>query len=272
MRFNALAGYPCHSMRTWLGMGLLGLVLGTASPIRAQAALVEDFETTILGSGTLFNTPRFSGSTRALIRPTPDVGRVIAMPSPRSPFWPGSRQVFELQWDYYWDNRARWLRLTTFNTPRRPNPIIDINRPLTFAIYTTAPVRLAIGIRETSVFGPIGSNGGSTGAIEWVSNSGLRTDGQTVDPGGILLTAGQWQTVTFNLPAIPRNQAAPGQVATFAGGDGRLNGPGGYTLEHFAFTGVPGHLGVQIFIDDITQPAVNAQKSPSLIDLLAAIR
>ncbi len=268
----ARPGYPLQSMRMQLGWGLLGLTLGLVNVAPAQAALVEDFETTILGSGTLFNTPRYSGSTRSFIRPTPDVGRVIGMPTPRSPLWPTSRQVCEVQWDFYWDNRARWLRLTTFNTPRRPNPIININRPLTFSIYTTAPVRLAIGIRETSIFGPIGSNGGSTGAIEWVSNSGLRTDGQSVDPGGVLLTAGQWQTVTIDLPSIPRNQIAAGQVAVFAGGDGRLNGPGGYTLEHFAFTGVPGHLGVQVFIDDITQPAVSAQNSPSLIDLLAKIR
>lgn len=225
-------------------------VAGTfALCISASAQVLEDFETAPLGNGTMFNSPTFSGSTSSLLEPSPSVSRVILMPSPRSTIDLNSRQVLEANFEFLWDKSEAWTRLTTFNTARRPNPFVDINKKLRIQLFVNAPVRLALGLREVSGTGAIGANGGTSGSIEWVANSGLNATGK---PGGLLVSAGTWTTVEFDLPSIPRGASAPGQVRNFVG-DGMLNSAGGYTLEHLAISTESGNWTVQMFIDKFEQ-------------------
>lgn len=216
----------------------------------AQAqTVIEDFETANLESSTMFQTPRFSGSTSGLLEDKFNTGRVVRMPSPFSTLPGAGAQCYEAQFEFIWRRPGKWCRLTTFNATGRPNPFVDVTRKLRIDLYVSAPVRLAVGLREVNGVGAIGANGGSAGNIEWVANSGLTgTNGQ---PDGQLLVGGVWQTVEIDLGAIPKGVLAPGQVLNFASGNSILNSPGGYTLEHLAFSGVDQHYSAHVLIDRV---------------------
>lgn len=236
-----------ESMKALLTGSLLMLGVGSA-----LAQTIEDFENALLDAQTMFRAPRYSGSTSAMLETKWSVGRVTRMPRPLSTLSLAGIQVFEAQFEFKWNREDRWCRLTTFNTPGRPNPYVDVTKKLKVDLWVSAPVRLALGLREVPGVGAIGNNGGTTGPIEWVAPSGLVSNGQAFRPGGLLLTGGQWQTVEIDLAAIPKGVAAPGQVASFVG-NGRLDSPGGYVLEHLAFSGEGLHYSVQVMIDRIYQ-------------------
>ncbi|QYK53110.1 MAG: hypothetical protein KF824_12745 [Fimbriimonadaceae bacterium] len=226
----------------------VGVILCFA--LAGAQTIVEDFESAALDSGTMFRVPRYSGSTSGYLETKFNDGRVVRMPSPISTLTGFGNQVFEAQWEFKWNAGFKWMRLTTFNSTGRPNPYIDVNQKLRIDMYVSAPAKLALGLREVGGVGAIGANGGTSGGIEWVANSGLI--GGSL-PGGQDLLPGVWQTVEVNLAAIPKGVLAPGQVSNFASGNSMLNSPGGYTLEHLAFTGVDRHYSLQIFIDRIYQ-------------------
>ncbi len=98
--------------------------------------------------------------------------------------------------------------------------------------------KISIGVRETGSTGSIGSNGGTTGAIEWIN-----LDGQT------LTADGTFQTFTFNFGTDP--------VAYFAGStaggtNGVLDGTRG-VLEHIRITQSSGtSKPINLFVDDVT--------------------
>lgn len=81
---------------------------------------------------------------------------------------------------------------------------------------------VSLGIRETGDLGPIGSEGTTSGSLEWIGASGTASGA----PIGLSLSpSNSWQTVTFN-PA--------GNVTGFTG-DGVLDTATG-TLEHLAIS------------------------------------
>jgi hypothetical protein len=211
--------------------------------------VIEDFESSALESGTMFQTPRFSGSTLGNLETHLNTGFVSRMPRPASSLAGAGNQVFEALFEFHWNRPAKWCRLTTFNAATRPNPYVDVTRKLRIDLWVNVPVKLAVGLREVGGVGAIGANGGTTGSIEWVANSGLGGPGG--QPDGQLLSGGAWQTVEIDLGAIPKGVVAPGQVLNFAGGNSILNSPGGYTLEHLAFSGVDQHYTVHAVIDRI---------------------
>jgi len=84
-------------------------------------------------------------------------------------------------------------------------------------------ILICIGVRETNDTGPLGSPGGTTGAIEWVGASS-QIDGA---PQGVAISPlPQWRTLTFDPVAGP--------VLGFTG-NGVIDVPRG-TLEHLAVT------------------------------------
>lgn len=113
-----------------------------------------------------------------------------------------------------------------------PNPMIDLTKGVGVYIKVlNAPIDLALGIRETGGSGPIGANGGSTGAIEISSV-------QRIAPSP------HWQYVYFDVP---------NETYTSLTGDGKLDGSWG-VLECFMIYQVPGTTGLQtIYIDEIHQ-------------------
>ncbi|MFM9873253.1 MAG: hypothetical protein ACKVQS_07285 [Fimbriimonadaceae bacterium] len=231
-------------MRRWQ----VGLLVIWASAAQAQT-VIEDFESSALDSRVMFQLPRFSGSTSGLLETKFNEGRVVRNPSPFSNLPGAGFQGYEAQFEFVWRRPGKWCRLTTFNSTGRPNPYVDMGQKLRIDLWVNAPVRMAVGLREVGGNGAIGANGGTTGSIEWVANSGLT--GANGQPDGQVLVGGVWQTVEIDLGSIPRGVLAPGQVLNFAGGNSILNSPGGYTLEHLAFSGIDQHYSVHVVIDRV---------------------
>lgn len=84
------------------------------------AVSVEDFEGYVAGTEVVFQEPGFSGSTAANILPggTSGIDNMVASRTPS--------QRIEFQ---FVDNTAtRWVRLTTFNSTNKPNPLIRFDQ------------------------------------------------------------------------------------------------------------------------------------------------
>ncbi len=115
-------------------------------------------------------------------------------------------------------------------------------------------IRLSLGIREnTSLTGPAGEDGGSTGAIEWIipDDPNDAGDGQVVGgvPQGVLINPSpNWQTVTFN----PTGGSV---IKSFNAGNDVLDGTWG-VLEHLAIASAGADTGPYVmYIDNVTSPA-----------------
>lgn len=91
-------------------------------------------------------------------------------------------------------------------------------------------ILISIGIRETNDLGPLGSQGATTGDIEWIGADAV-TNGA---PQGVPFTLwGKWQTIEFDPATDP--------ITAFTG-NGVIDGTTG-TLEHLAVTVNAGSAG-----------------------------
>lgn len=87
--------------------------------------------TTLIGAGfegfaggaeVVFQEPRFSGSTSGQLALLPNLSSVdttVAL---------NGTQSYKVEYEYLDNLPTRWLRLTTFNTPNVPNPMIRIDQ------------------------------------------------------------------------------------------------------------------------------------------------
>lgn len=208
----------------------------------ATAAAFEtgltDFESYGTGVEIMFQEPRFSGSTSALLSNAPNVTLTTAsFPSGQA----GAR-VLNVNWAFTNSAANPWLRLTTSGTGTLPNPVIDFTRWLRFRIWSDRPLRVGLGVRETTNAPgtPIGSNGGTSGGIEWV---GITNSISGQPQPSRQIAASNWTTLEFNLPAEP--------VRNFVNGNGVLSTASGLgTLEHLALVPVAGNLTYNIYLDD----------------------
>ena len=162
-------------------------------------------------------------------------------------------KIGEVAFNFVDSSPNRWLRLTTFGAAGFPNPAVPLTGLLSFDIYSTEPIQVALGIRETGGAGPLGANGGSTGPIEWVGALRTAANGATA-PGGKDVTAGSWQTITFDLTSDP--------VFAFTG-NGVLSGSWG-VLESLAIT-TGGNTDQHIFLDNFQVTAVPEPSSLALM-------
>jgi hypothetical protein len=185
----------------------------------------------------LFRAPNFSGSTSGFLDASPNVSSVTgALP-------PGQVSARALLVSCSFTNSSNaWLRLTTAGAATSPNPVIDFTRRFQFDIHTDHAIRVGLGLRETTNAPgtSVGSDGGTSGAIEWVGVSG-RTNGR---PEPIRSVApGSWQTLTFNLPAEP--------VVNFVNGNGVLATASGLgVLEHLVIVPQDGAGIYNVYLDN----------------------
>lgn len=92
-----------------------------------------------------------------------------------------------------------------------------------------SPVKIAIGIRETSQgSGTVGADGGITGNIEWV---GVAATVGGAPQGKSVPTSTEWQTLTFSWPSAGGTDS----VLSFSSGNAVIDGAWG-VLEHLAIT------------------------------------
>jgi hypothetical protein len=235
--FEPLTNAVVNEEQPW---GFVARVGGNES-----AVSVADFESFSVppASGTvLFRAPTFSGSTSGFLEATPNTAVVTAtFPSPGAGTALGTRVL--------WVNASftaasnAWLRLTTFGATSLANPVIDFRRRLRFAMYADRAVRVGLGLRETTNAAgtTLGSDGGSSGGIEWVGIT-ARTNSQ---PQPVrLVPGGAWTVLTFDVPNEPVTAYALGNgVLSTASGLGVLehlaivpaDGPGAYSLYFDAF-------------------------------------
>jgi hypothetical protein len=203
--------------------------------------LITDFEnfTTDTTNGLpLFRNPRYSSSTSANLDTTPDLAIATDVYTTTGH---GTGRVLRVSCNYT-NATNPWLRLTTAGTPNWPNPVIDFTKRLRFDLYTDKAVKVAVGCRETTTAAgtPLGSDGGTTGGIEW---AGVTNISGTAPMPTRTVAAGSWTTLTFNFPTEP--------ILNFSGGNGILSTASGLgVLEHLAIVPAAGTGTNNLYLDN----------------------
>jgi len=216
----------------------------TETPDPAAQYLLEDFEPYADGTQVMFMPPDFSGSTSGINTETDDLGvssqeaNDILDPAVG---WPGAKSE-RIYWEWLTAGSGQ-VRLTTYNAPNRPNPIIDFNKGLSIYVKVLqGEVDMRIWVRETGVQGNIGDNGGISGAVEELGD--FRR----------LSASSNWQYVYFDIPNEPVIPVS---------GNGVLDGDWG-TLESLFFRAVSGSPAtvIELFIDDFYQGPEQSPQTP----------
>lgn len=246
----------------------LSIIL-SAMPLAANADTIitdfEEFTPPTFNSLVMFRQPSFSGSTSTMLESTPDLSHIV---QPLGGIGGNTTKILETSFAWKSAVSNPWLRLTTFDLPGAPirplsNPQVDLSQRFFFDIYSVDFINLyGVGIRETNTSGPIGSDGGVSGTIEWVSNAPLGAWPSPIT-GGMLITPNQWHTIGIDLVALP-------YIRAFTG-NGSLTGSFG-VLESLVFTPYNGVLGTStnshsIYLDNFRQAAV---PEPSTLLLLGS--
>jgi hypothetical protein len=250
--------------RSWFARAAVGAVMLGAVPASFAAVVdIDNFEAATNGSSYGFRLPNFSGSTAA------NVGGAAASPNIQratNAFPAGNpnagTMVGEAQFQFIDTALTRWVRHTTSGATGVPNPAIDLTQPVNFDIYSTVPINVSLLVRETGGSGPIGSNGGSTGTIEFVGASSFAgpQGGASAGPVGKAVPANTWTTLTFDLPNEP--------VAGFTG-NGALTGAYG-VLEALAITSTGDAGPITIYYDNFSQGVVPEPATLGLAGVAAA--
>jgi hypothetical protein len=251
-------------MRHSVSSILIGLAL--LAPMAGHAQLLTDFDGNgAVPTGTIFRQPTFSGSTGALLQPTPD-STTISTDHAQS-----GANSDKVEFAFLSTATNPWLRLTTSGT----NPVISLNATLTMSVLIVPASPTAagdnslgftLGVRETNHAGPFGTNSlGAPGGIEYVGASSKNGSA----PVGINVTAdGLWHDINFVMTGNGMALATTGLT-----GNGTLDTSTGFGtfeglyLNPIASTG----QAYTVYIDDIRQtPATGgAIPEPGSMALLA---
>lgn len=143
-----------------------------------------------------------------------------------------SEKCYKFQFEFNDLNPYRWVRISTFDTPIKPNPIINLKKRLRFRILLqTGSLYLSVGIREISGSNhTVGGNGGTTGSVEWIGVNST-SDGDQIAPIGTKITGNnEWQEIDIDI------QKSPVVQFPYEDSDGILQKTGFGVLDHLAFT------------------------------------
>ena len=111
----------------------------------------QDFEGFAAGTiaGRVFNQPGYSGTTSGNILPTPDDATIV-----NEAAYSGKRSQ-RVQWQYNSGAISSWMRFNTFNTTVMPNPMVNLDQPISFKILVlpvgATPVPPLDSARITSI-------------------------------------------------------------------------------------------------------------------------
>jgi hypothetical protein len=207
----------------------------TPTPDPNAQYLVINFEEYNSGDLVMFREPHWSGSTTGIVAETDS--SAVSTAETNDILDPAVGTPGLKSYRFYWEwsvAGAGNVRATTYATPVRGNPLLDLTKGLSIYIKVKQGiVDLGYWIRETGGSGPIGADGGLTGTIEKMENFRRFS------------ASPQWQYVYFDIP---------NETYTTLNGDGILNDQWG-TLESLQFYAVSGSADTQIgvFVDDIYQ-------------------
>ena len=158
-----------------------------------------DFENLNAGSPALFQTPSYSGSTAFFIDVSGGHPNQAAVTT-NFPAGPVGLRVLHVAWSFTNDVPNPWLRLTSNVAAELPNPTVRFDEGLCFDAYADRDLFIVLGLRETDASGPVGSNGGVNGTLEWVGGT---ADNSTAPPVGRHLPAREWTRICFVTPDEP---------------------------------------------------------------------
>ncbi len=229
---------PVTSQITTAGLPLTFGISATVPDFQQMLVDFEAFLTETANGIVLVRSPRFSGSTSGHLDIFPDLAAVT------DTFPGGHGTGLVLRVDCNFTNAINpWLRLTTSGSLNWPNPVINIGRKFAFDVWSDKPIRVGLGVRETSTPAGTtpGSDGGTTGGIEWVGVTGV--NGPAPIPSR-LVASSNWTRLTF----VFSNEV----VRSFASGNGILGTASQLAvLEHLAI--VPTQTGIHsIFLDNFS--------------------
>lgn len=202
-------------------------------------ALLTGFESYGVGTQVMFRNPRFSVSTSTHLVASPDVSEVADDPSALD-----GAYALKLSWQFTDATAARWVRVTTFDAANLPNPVIALDKPVRVRLrLESGTLRVSLGVRETGTASAIGSDGGTSGAIEWIGPATAISGA----PQGKLLTAlpGVWQSIVFDPGRDPVLGFTGNGVLSAANNKG--------VLEHLAFAAVDSAGPFTVYVDEIEQ-------------------
>ena len=209
--------------------------------------LVEDFEPYEDGSAAMFRYPHYSGTTKGINDETDTANVTIEEKNDILDPNVGSVGVKSYRFFWEWTSPPEGLvRATTHNMTARGNPLLDLSKGLSIYIKVkSGAVDFGYWIRETGGSGPIGANGGATGAIKKAERF-RRLD-----------ASDKWQYVYFDIPNEP--------YLDIDDNPSELTGAWG-TLESLQFRPASAEAAalVEIFVDDIYQgPQQNPLAPPT---------
>jgi hypothetical protein len=206
--------------------------------------LITDFEAIQSETGNgivLFDTPNASTSTSNFLNGVPEMD-IAAVTDTHPAGGQAARNVLMVKCQFTNVNNA-WLRLSTAATTFFPDPVIDLKRKLRFDMYSDRAVQVAVGCRETTTAPgtAIGSDGGTSGAIEWAGVTGVTG---TAPIPTRTIPSNTWTTVTFDFTNEP--------IRNFSGGNGVLSTTSGLgVLEHLAIVPKGGVNIYTFYIDNV---------------------
>ncbi|HRT58800.1 MAG TPA: hypothetical protein P5038_19410 [Candidatus Paceibacterota bacterium] len=90
----------------------------------------QDFEGFVAGTGAgvVFNQPSYSGTTSGNILTAPNVAEISNLAADT-----GTKSI-RVRWQFTSGATNLWMRFNTFNTSVMPNPLINLNEPLSFRL------------------------------------------------------------------------------------------------------------------------------------------
>jgi hypothetical protein len=90
----------------------------------------QDFEGFVAGTGAgvVFNQPSYSGTTSANLLTAPNVAEISNLAADT-----GTKSI-RVRWQFTSGATNLWMRFNTFNTSVMPNPLINLNEPLSFRL------------------------------------------------------------------------------------------------------------------------------------------
>nr|HQH11550.1 hypothetical protein [Candidatus Sumerlaeota bacterium] len=210
----------------------------TPTPIHTR---FEDFEAGSAGELWMFRSAGFSGSTIGIVAGssssavTDAESNNILDPAVGAQGKQSARLAWTWEAPLASNAKARCTSYSSAtNTINRPNPLINLKMGLSFYIRVSkGDVKLSVWIRETGGEGPIGADGGLTGAIEETATVRQFSASPEWQYVYIDFSTETWQTVN---------------------GNGAIDGDWG-VLEALTFRPVEGTSAgeVEIFVDDFCQ-------------------
>ncbi len=225
------------------------LSLSTAK-IYETFANFESFANNTVNGTVLFRQPNFSSTTTNFLTTATNYTRVTnSFPAGNTNV--GSK-VLMAGWTFKTGTSNYWVRLSTANAANLPNPIVDLTQNVRLSIYSTKSLKVGLGIRETGSTGAIGSNGGTTGDIEYVGVTNV-INGAPV-PNRVV-NASNWTTLEWNLPSEP--------VRAFTGNGVLASGKG--VLEHLILAGNGGTGAYTVYLDEVQ--VVSATSTTNLMSM-----